>query len=102
MGTSLAKRRITVSSSSLPPEEATYTLTIVNSEGEQVYTETSGKMEVGPHFFYICVNGASTSAPNAGDGTYKTESFAKGSYNVTVTTGTGDNVKTVLTGSFTV
>ena len=84
------------------PEEATYTLTIVNSEGEQVYTETSGKMGVGPHFFYICVNGASTSAPNAGDGTYKTESFAKGSYNVTVTTGAGDSVKTVLTGSFTV
>ena len=84
------------------PEEATYTLTIVDSKGGQVYKETSGEMEIGPHFFYICVNGASSSAPNAGEGTYKDKSFAKGSYNVTVTTGTGDNVKTVLTGSFTV
>ena len=84
------------------PEEATYTLTIVDSKGGQVYKETSGEMEIGPHFFYICVNGASSSAPNAGEGTYKDKSFAKGSYNVTVTTGTGDNVKTVLTGSCTV
>lgn len=84
------------------PEEATYTLTIVDSKGGQVYKETSEEMEIGPHFFYICVNGASSSAPNAGEGTYKDKSFAKGSYNVTVTTGTGDNVKTVLTGSFTV
>lgn len=84
------------------PEKAAYTLTIVDSKGEQVYEETSEEMEIGPHFFYICVNGASSSAPNAGEGTYKEKSFAKGSYNVTVTTGTGDNVKTVLTGSFTV
>ncbi|MEE0408823.1 MAG: S-layer homology domain-containing protein, partial [Oscillospiraceae bacterium] len=84
------------------PEKAAYTLTIVDSKGEQVYEETSEEMEIGPHFFYICVNGASSSAPNAGEGTYKDKSFAKGSYNVTVITGTGDNVKTVLTGSFTV
>ena len=79
------------------PTKATYTLTIKNDKNEEVYTETSSKMDKGAHFFFISTK-ASAEHPNTGaESTYGKAPFAKGDYTFTIS-GSSD----VLSGSFTV
>ena len=75
-----------------------YTLIIKNAKGDTVYTEGGATFgDSAGHFFYICVNGASSSAPNAGTGTYKEASFAAGTYTYTIS---GATAGVVASGSF--
>ena len=77
----------------------TYTLSVKNSAGAEVYTETSSAFTTNtPHFFYIYLK-ADASHQNAGTGTYKNAAFVAGTYSYTII---GADGYVRLVGSFTV
>lgn len=76
-----------------------FTLKIKNDAGAEVYSENSGNLTAeGGHYFYITTK-ASSSAQNAGTGTYKSTAFAKGNYTFSITDASSN---VVLSGSFTI
>ena len=81
------------------PTQQDYTLTVKNSTGTEVYTETGSNMTVGAHFFYITLKAATAGSQNAGTGTYKAADFAAGTYSYTII---GADGYVRLVGNFTV
>ena len=79
------------------PKAQNYTLTVKNSAGTNVYTETANNMTVGAHFFYITLKAGTASSSNAGDGIYKSADFAAGTYTYEIK---GTDGATVLNGTF--
>ena len=71
---------------------------MINNKDTAVYTETATVSGNGGHFYYITTK-ASSSAQNAGEGTYKNAAFVKGDYTFSITDASSN---VVLSGSFTI
>ena len=77
-----------------------YTLTVMDTDGNKVYTEpSSSSLTEGGHYFYISLVANGTAHANAGDGTWKTAPAAAGTYVYSIT---GADGVMALKGNFTV